>query len=603
MENNFAKIEENDINQPAPNYNKILEQVDCVASECFGPLFRFRPNQKDAVARTIFDWLSGTKNVIMSAPTGSGKSITAMTIAKVLSKYYGMTGYILASDLNLIDQYKKDIEKYFPNWAVIKGQQTYKCNENGLAFSLGECKMKGCKTYGDIWKKFPECAKTCEYIVDRSKAMNSDVLVCTYSFWLIQQNIVKKLCEGQPPFDCRDFVICDEAHKIVDIVQKHFSPSFQKGDLDKMSDVIAAGCGDLEILNPIMEVRTSIIKEENVVDIYKLLVKYVESMKQVGDCIDTIMRELSGKMDNGEMLSKEDRSLARNCDFVQNHIDSFSKYVEIFNEIDPINIVKNWDGKNEDNIIFNCIDESYLMGEKFHAHAKRKMFMSATIGDPYSFAMDVAFREFDAIDIPSTFDFTMSPIYYVPDYKLSFKEKEANIPKVCKLIDATVTMYEGKRGIIQTGSYAFAKHLLENVSSKTRKRLILYDDTKEKGEALEYFKHCKDKVLVGPSLIEGLSFDDDLCRFQIIMKVPYPSLADKFVSAKQKLRPIWYSNVTAISVLQGVGRGIRNENDWCVTFIFDGCYTILMNTARNMFNEDFMKRMQIIPAASIVAAS
>ena len=76
------------------------------------------------------------------------------------------------------------------------------------------------------------------------------------------------------------------------------------------------------------------------------------------------------------------------------------------------------------------------------------------------------------------------------------------------------------------------------------------------------------------------------------MKVPYPSLGDKFVAAKQRLRPIWYSNTTAISILQGVGRGVRNDHDWCVTFIFDGCYTILMHTAPNMFNQDFVKRLQ-----------
>jgi Rad3-related DNA helicase len=107
-------------------------------------------------------------------------------------------------------------------------------------------------------------------------------------------------------------------------------------------------------------------------------------------------------------------------------------------------------------------------------------------------------------------------------------------------------------------------------------------------------------VLVGPSLIEGLSFDDDLCRFQIIMKVPYPSLADKFVAAKQKLKPEWYSNTTAISILQGVGRGIRNEKDWCVTFIFDGCYSYLLQKSYSMFPQDFINRIQVIPPHTIV---
>ena len=111
-------MDKNDIK--SPGIDKINEQIDIVAMESFGPTFRFRPNQKEAVATTIDNWLNGTDNVIISAPTGSGKSITALTIAGVLTRFYDMTGYILASDLNLIDQYSRDVEKYFPNWSVIK---------------------------------------------------------------------------------------------------------------------------------------------------------------------------------------------------------------------------------------------------------------------------------------------------------------------------------------------------------------------------------------------------------------------------------------------------------------------------------------------------
>ena len=226
--------------------------------------------------------------------------------------------------------------------------------------------------------------------------------------------------------------------------------------------------------------------------------------------------------------------------------------------------------------------------------------MSATIGSPESYAKNHAISNYEYISIPSTFKFENSPIFYVPDYKMSYKEKEYSFPKVVDLISATVKMYAGKRGIIQTGSYKFAQDLYERVPSDVRRRMVLYNGSAEKNQSIEFFKNCKDKILVGPSLIEGLNFSDDLCRFQIIMKIPYPSLADKFVSRKKDISPKWYSDETAISILQGVGRGIRHENDWCVTFIFDGCFHYLAQSSWDMFSDDFKKRIQILNPNSIL---
>ena len=120
---------------------------------------------------------------------------------------------------------------------------------------------------------------------------------------------------------------------------------------------------------------------------------------------------------------------------------------------------------------------------------------------------------------------------------MSFKEKDTSFPRVVEMIEGILKIYPDKRGIIQTGSYSFAKQLFEKINPEYKKRLLLYEDSAGKQDNLDTYKFSTNKVLVGPSLIEGLSLNDDLCRFQIIMKIPYPSLADKFISAKQKFNP------------------------------------------------------------------
>ena len=239
------------------------------------------------------------------------------------------------------------------------------------------------------------------------------------------------------------------------------------------------------------------------------------------------------------------------------------------------------------------------MGKFFHANCNYKMYMSATIGDPAAYAKYVVIdRHFD-IDIPSTFNFEKSPIFYVSDYKMSYREKDASLPKVIEMITKICEMYSGQRGIIQTGSYNFAKSVLDSAPEYIKKRLVPYNDSKEKDDAISLFKFRKDKILIGPTLVEGLSFDDDLCRFLIIMKIPYPSLADNLVKEKKDINPEWYSNETAISMLQGIGRGIRSESDWCVTFILDGCFTYLMSESGKMFPPEFGGRIRLITPSAL----
>ena len=570
---------------------KIMEQVEESAKRHFGAKFTFRPNQKEAIATIVYKWLKKESvNIILQGPTGSGKSAIGLLAAAVMHEYYGKRGYILISDLSLIQQYEKDVHKYFRDYAVLKGQQTYICVENGAPFSAGKCKLNGCKNYREIKTKFPDCSSKCRYILEREKAIEAPVLICTYAFWLIQQNIVARVSPNAP-FKRRDFVICDEAHKLVPIIQGHFSPKFVASDMKRIENVVEKGLGidDDRIVEKVDRIRKKLFQEENNQGIFDLLCQYTELIGNLSEAIAGIRKDLKERTNAGEELSKDDKYLANSCEYIEDHLNTFSEYINIISQTNVDYIVKN--PTKEDEIAFNCIDESYLMGKYFHANCKLKLFMSATIGDPVEYAKDCSMDEHFFIDIPSTFNFDKSPIIYVDRYKLSYKEKKVNLPKIVDLISVTINMYAGKRGIVQTGSYEFAKSLFELCPANVAERLILYSDTKEKDESIIEFKSHEDKVLVGPSLVEGLSFDDDLCRFQIIMKVPYPSLADRFVKAKQKINPQWYSNTTAISILQGVGRGIRSAEDYCTTFIFDGCFSQLAKDAGRMFSDEFRKRM------------
>ena len=96
---------------------------------------------------------------------------------------------------------------------------------------------------------------------------------------------------------------------------------------------------------------------------------------------------------------------------------------------------------------------------------------------------------------------------------------------------------------------------------------------------------------MGPSLVEGIDLKDDLCRFIVVMKIPYPSLGDKFIERKFKANPQWYIWKTVNSLVQGIGRGVRNENDWCETYILDATMDNILLRNRNLIPQHILMRM------------
>jgi ATP-dependent DNA helicase DinG len=75
----------------------------------------------------------------------------------------------------------------------------------------------------------------------------------------------------------------------------------------------------------------------------------------------------------------------------------------------------------------------------------------------------------------------------------------------------------------------------------------------------------KPTVLISPSLYTGLDLKDDLSRFQIITKVPYPDLGDRWIDEKRKINGQWYTWQTALRLVQGYGRSVRSKEDYAVT--------------------------------------
>lgn len=205
------------------------------------------------------------------------------------------------------------------------------------------------------------------------------------------------------------------------------------------------------------------------------------------------------------------------------------------------------------------------------SHYDMVFMMSGTILDKNLFCqlngLDVTKSAYHSIESP--FPVKNRPIIYMPIGKMSFKSKEETFQKYIPYIKKIMNKYVGQKGIIHTNSFELSNWIQKGIKDK---RFVFHDSTNKDEVLKQHFKTDKPTVLISPSMGTGVSLDDDLARFQVIAKIPYPSL----ISQKNKMRmsnnPDWYAWKTVCGIIQMSGRCVRSETDYADTIIIDGSF-------------------------------
>ena len=130
-------------------------------------------------------------------------------------------------------------------------------------------------------------------------------------------------------------------------------------------------------------------------------------------------------------------------------------------------------------------------------------------------------------------------------------------------------IHKNEKGIIHCHSYKIVKYLQENLQSP---RLLFHDSTNRDLVLKAHILSTKATVILSPSMEEGVDLKNELSRFQIICKIPYPYLGDKLITQRMKRWKWWYSYETIKKIVQSIGRSIRNKKDYAKTYILDNCW-------------------------------
>lgn len=581
-------------------------------------MIQLREVQAEALRKVVSAIKSGKTDILIQAPTGVGKSLIALELAKKFEEM-GSSSFILTSDKLLQQQYEEDCAGKFKDRhgevVSISGIDNYNCHINGKKFSLGHCKNLGIGNSKAL-TTLP-CAANCAYLQKWVAAKSAKTAVFNYSYYLIQMNYVLKKMQEMAPFPARDFVICDEAHSLPNIIESHFACTVNKNWVERIKAIqdelreeevyiefLGIKYGDLgRSISNLFSLKytdsaghllglTEIFNLCNGINLkIKDAKQSIRHKYKLGDGIgDSLDDFVTAAITANEMLPLSVKSFIKFADDFKDYSCKIEDYIQIIHEQGVENMVI--EGSATERIYHNLCDEQ-LFNNHFKPFSNVRIYMSATL-QPQNMIKRLGLNPHstEIIILNSNWNPLNSPIILKNTANFKYSNSTAAIKNSISEINKILKAHENQRGIIHTTSYEILKHLMKGI--KQKKRIYTYSGTAEKMELLRNLKSLPhNAVIMGPSLTQGVDLTDELAEFNIIMKLSYPNIGSALWRKRfQKKRFIYWAEA-ANTLEQSAGRATRHENDKSITYILDqrAKNFIKSKSTAKYFSYEFIQRL------------
>lgn len=505
----------------------------------------------------------GYKNIILEAGTGIGKSAIATTLANMYDD-----SYILTMTKQLQEQYLEDFGEML---VEIKGKGNYKCNYKGncdfcirAEYNIARC--------GD-----------CNYLIAFRKAKKSKNVITNYDF-------MYRVGVDNQMLDPRQLLILDEAHNLERKMLMLSSHLLNR-------EYISTKFG-IDIFEALMKGEKSYnhIKSESDywIDVCKKL------MKACGENIEKISgtgKEVQVTLDEFESNPSKYSSI----DYIEKQI--LESDLKEFNSIklgleskDLIIDLPDFKSIKENKMDISAEFKPYSVSDATQnllSFGETRIFLTGTLGDMKKFCQWNNINPDNTYYIyeKSPFGVSNRPIYR--DFVGNMSGSRRNVPnwknkRAISKIKQLIGKYPNQKGVIHTSSNEQAFWIMDNLKEYN----LLFVGGESRNEVLKEFNESKDDaILIGASIKDGIDLKGDLCRFQIVFKVPYPQLNEQ-VKYRKSLDPSWYYYQAVMAIMQAYGRGIRDKDDYCDMYIIDSNFKKLFDYNYNFFNEYFIEALK-----------
>tara|TARA_R110000851_G_scaffold91748_6_gene200312 strand:+ start:3318 stop:4943 length:1626 start_codon:yes stop_codon:yes gene_type:complete len=519
-----------------------------------------RIEQTKAIEFAIENLVDKNKRyVIIEAGTGVGKSAIGLTAARYITEntksedtaLYDSAAYYLTTQKILQEQYLKDFKSH--GMLSLKSSSNYRCKY----FKTKTCQESRRELKASTDERFKaNCASSCHYVVDKNKFINGYHGVTNFPYFLTEVNH-----SGQLPL--RKIMVIDECHNIELEMSKFVEVSF----------TVQFAKSVLKLKVPEMSTQFKVcswIKSVYMPKLTAVRSQMAKTLEQTG---------LKSRLADFVVLE-------RKWSMIETHWTKISRFLELYDKDNWVMNIDDSRGSKGKKFEFKPIDIAPYTEEFLFKRSEKILMMSATIMNRSAFCRVLGLDESEVefISIPSPFDVNNRPIIATPVASLNAKNIDANLPKLAAAVSAILEAHPNEKGIIHAHSYKIANYLKDNIRTK---RLLSHDSTDRDKVLARHQIDPRPTVLLSPSMSEGVDLKGDSSRFQIICKIPYPYLGDKLVKKRMNKWKWWYSLQTAKTIVQSVGRSIRNEDDHAVTYILDAGWDYFFSKNKHVFPQDF----------------
>ena len=560
--------------------------------QSYFPLSTVRDKQQKILSEIEQALKSGFKHIFLEAPTGFGKSPVAIALARYLG-----SSHICTATKDLQTQYSRD----FPFVREVKGKSNFLCLVK-CDMSLEEtCEYGPCMKddgYDCIYK-----TKMTDYKAEGEGTKYEIIDLDSFAKKKYIDNMKSQSkiidLEWKPcHYYHQKWIAARSSHTIYNY--KYFlSDLFYSGNIHQRKLLVLDEAHTIE--SEVADFRSFIIYRDALIRLIPKL-QFPNKMEyNIETWIDfgtELRKELLKFIDKASDAVEGNKSYEPYTE--KNLIDALTKEKNVAAVIEDMKcnrnnwIVTNVE-KNSSNqlkrVVLTPLNVSNYFNDILSMGAVT-LFMSATILSKNYLCKVIGLKpeqvQFIRVE-QSEFPVKNRPVYLMNVAWLNAKTIGQSLPSITNAVNNIMSIHKNEKGIIHTTSYSQLQFIKDNISKENTARLIETGPMYDRNEILQkHSQTTKPTVLISPSLYLGVDLKDYLSRFQIIVKVPYPDLTDRKISAMKERDPKWYNWNTILRLVQAYGRSIRSKDDFANTYILDSSISYLIRNAREMLPKWFL---------------